>query len=100
VGRYGATIDSLCNEALAEALIALCERAVTLQWADTRPEDNTPAVAVAEGHFVQVCSRALIRTSFGRITRDWRMVSAGGVVGPVNSQSTAGRRRSTPATAV
>ena len=53
-GRYGATIDSLCNEAFAGALIALREGTATLQWDDTRPEDITPAVAVAEGHFVQV----------------------------------------------
>jgi hypothetical protein len=25
-----------------------------LRWASTRPEDNTPATAVAAGHFVQV----------------------------------------------
>jgi hypothetical protein len=25
-----------------------------LHWASTRPEDNTPATAVAVGHFVQV----------------------------------------------
>ena len=53
-GRYGATIDSLCNEAFAGALIALREGTATLQWDDTRPEDITPAVAVAKGHFVQV----------------------------------------------
>ena len=28
-----------------------------MQWADTRPEDNTPATAVAGGHFVQVALR-------------------------------------------
>jgi hypothetical protein len=27
-----------------------------LHWASTRPEDNTPATAVAVGHFVQVVS--------------------------------------------
>jgi hypothetical protein len=53
-GRYGATIDSLCNEAFAGSVIALREGTATLQWADTRPEDITPGVAVAVGHFV-VC---------------------------------------------
>ena len=52
--RYGATIGSLCNEGLAGGLMALRERNSALHWAATRPEDNTPAVAVAVGHFVQV----------------------------------------------
>src|ERR1035437_3155687 len=34
--------------------MALRERNSALHWAATRPEDNTPAVAVAVGHFVQV----------------------------------------------
>ena len=34
--------------------MALRERSSALHWAATRPEDNTPAVAVAVGHFVQV----------------------------------------------
>ena len=58
--RYGATIDSLCNEAFAGTLIALREGTATLQWADTRPEDITPAVAVAAGHFVQVAKGRVI----------------------------------------
>ena len=52
--RYGATIDSLCNEELAGGLKALREGTSALQWAATPPEDITPAVAVAVGHFVQV----------------------------------------------
>jgi hypothetical protein len=52
--RYGATIGSLCNEGLAGGLMALRERNSALHWAATRREDNTPAVAVAVGHFVQV----------------------------------------------
>jgi hypothetical protein len=34
--------------------MALRERNSALHWAATRPEDITPAVAVAVGHFVQV----------------------------------------------
>ena len=34
--------------------MALREKNSALHWAATRPEDNTPAVAVAVGHFVQV----------------------------------------------
>ena len=34
--------------------MALRERNSALHWAATRREDNTPAVAVAVGHFVQV----------------------------------------------
>ena len=34
--------------------MALRERNSALHWVATRPEDNTPAVAVAAGHFVQV----------------------------------------------
>ena len=34
--------------------MALRERNSALHWAATRPEGNTPAVAVAVGHFVQV----------------------------------------------
>ncbi|HZK77269.1 MAG TPA: hypothetical protein VFC35_00060, partial [Gemmatimonadaceae bacterium] len=34
--------------------MALRERNSALHWAATRPEDNTPPVAVAVGHFVQV----------------------------------------------
>ena len=34
--------------------MALRERNSAVHWAATRPEDNTPAVAVAVGHFVQV----------------------------------------------
>lgn len=34
--------------------MALRERNSALHWAATRPEDNTPATAVAVGHFVQV----------------------------------------------
>jgi len=34
--------------------MALHERNSALHWAATRPEDNTPATAVAVGHFVQV----------------------------------------------
>ena len=34
--------------------MALRERNSALHWAATRPEDNTPAVAVAVGNFVQV----------------------------------------------
>ena len=34
--------------------MALRERNSALRWAATRPEDNTPVVAVAVGHFVQV----------------------------------------------
>jgi hypothetical protein len=52
--RHGATIDSLCIEGLAGKLRALREGTSALQWAATRPEDITPAVAVAVGHFVQV----------------------------------------------
>lgn len=52
--RYGATIDSLCNEGLAGGLMTLREPNSELHWASTRPEDNTPATAVAVGHFVQV----------------------------------------------
>ena len=52
--RYGATTDSLCNEELAQELMALREGNSALEWAATRPEDITPAVAVAVGHFVQV----------------------------------------------
>jgi hypothetical protein len=37
--------------------MALRERNSALHWAATRPEDNTPAVAVAVGHFVQVGQR-------------------------------------------
>ena len=51
---YGATIDSLCNEWFAGGLKTLREGTSELQWAATRPEDITPAVAVAVGHFVQV----------------------------------------------
>jgi hypothetical protein len=52
--RYGASIGSLCNEGLAGGLMALREGNSALQWAAIRPEDITPAVAVAVGHFVQV----------------------------------------------
>jgi hypothetical protein len=52
--RYGATIGSLCNEVLAEGLMALREGNSALHCAATRPEDITPAAAVAGGHFVQV----------------------------------------------
>jgi hypothetical protein len=52
--RYGATIDSLCNEWLAGGLVAFREGNSALYWAATRPEDITPAGAVAVGHFVQV----------------------------------------------
>jgi hypothetical protein len=34
--------------------MALREENSALHWAATRPEDNTPATAVAVGHFVQV----------------------------------------------
>jgi hypothetical protein len=34
--------------------MALRERNSALHWAATRPEDNTPAVAAAVGHFVQL----------------------------------------------
>jgi len=34
--------------------MAFRERNSALHWAATRPEGNTPAVAVAVGHFVQV----------------------------------------------
>ena len=34
--------------------MALREGNSALRWAVTRPEDNTPATAVAVGHFVQV----------------------------------------------
>lgn len=34
--------------------MALREGNSALKWADTRPEDNTHATAVAGGHFVQV----------------------------------------------
>ena len=34
--------------------MTLCEPNSELHWASTRPEDNTPATAVAVGHFVQV----------------------------------------------
>ena len=34
--------------------MALREGNSALHWAATRPEDNTPATAVAVGHFVQV----------------------------------------------
>src|ERR1035441_3347130 len=52
--RYGATIDSLCNEGFAGELMALREGNSALHWAATRPEDNTAPTAVAVGHFVQV----------------------------------------------
>jgi hypothetical protein len=54
--RYGATIDSLCNEGVAGELMALREGNSALHWAATRPEDNTAPTAVAVGHFVQVVS--------------------------------------------
>jgi hypothetical protein len=38
-----------------------------LHWASTRPEDNTPAVAVAVGRFVQVG----LATVMGRIVATW-----------------------------
>jgi hypothetical protein len=40
-----------------------------LHWTATRPEDNTPATAVAVGHFVQVGIPPLIRAErpLGRI---------------------------------
>jgi hypothetical protein len=34
--------------------MTLSEPNSELHWASTRPEDNTPATAVAVGHFVQV----------------------------------------------
>ena len=34
--------------------MVLREETFALLWAATRPEDNTPATAVAAGHFVQV----------------------------------------------
>jgi hypothetical protein len=48
--------------------MALREGNSALQWAAIRPEDITPAVAVAVGHFVQValgetCPRAAKRTA-------------------------------------
>jgi hypothetical protein len=39
---------------LQDNLIALSEENSALHWAATSPEDNTPAAAVAAGHFVQV----------------------------------------------
>jgi len=39
---------------LQDNLIALSEENSALHWAVTSPEDNTPAAAVAAGHFVQV----------------------------------------------
>jgi hypothetical protein len=38
-----------------------------LHWTATRPEDNTPATAVAVGHFVQVG----LATVMGRIAATW-----------------------------
>ena len=52
--RYGATINFLCNESLAVGLRALHETNSALRYVATRPEDITPALAVAGGHFVQV----------------------------------------------
>jgi hypothetical protein len=52
VGGYGATIDSLCNDVFAGALLARREETATLQWAATL--QWPPRVAVAEGHCVQV----------------------------------------------
>ena len=40
--RYGATIDSLCNELLAGWLMALRDGNSALHGAVTRPEDNMP----------------------------------------------------------
>ena len=34
--------------------MTLREEKPSLEWAATRPEDSTPATAVAVGHFVQV----------------------------------------------
>ena len=65
--RYGATIGSLCNEGLAGGLMTLREPNSELHWASTRPEDNTPAVAVAVGRFVQVG----LATVMGRIVATW-----------------------------
>ena len=47
--------------------MALRERNSAPHWAATRPEDNTPAVAVAVGHFVQVG----LATVMGRIVVTW-----------------------------
>ena len=52
--RYGATINFLCNESLAVGLRSLHETNSALRYVATRPEDITPALAVAGGHFVQV----------------------------------------------
>ena len=53
---------------LQESLIALRAENSALHWVVTRPEDNTPAAAVAAGHFVQVrleeASRSSPRTAF------------------------------------
>jgi uncharacterized protein len=49
---------------LQESLIALRDENCALHWAVTRPEDNTPAAALAAGHFVQVAF-----ASTGRKTR-------------------------------
>ena len=48
--------------------MALLEGTSALRWAATRPEDNTPAVAVAVGHFVQVG----LATVMGRIVASCR----------------------------
>src|ERR1035437_7577375 len=58
--RYGATINFLCNESLAVGLRSLHETNSALRYVATRPEDITPALAVAGGHFVQVGLRPLM----------------------------------------
>ena len=56
---------------LQDNLIALSEENSALHWAAISPEDNTPAAAVAAGHFVQVGLLLLI------VSRDFDFLIGG-----------------------
>ena len=58
--------------------MALREGNSALQWAAIRPEDITPAVAVAVGHFVQVALATVMGRIVAKLTSNAQIVKFDG----------------------